>query len=192
MMELVGVTVAGSSGNGSAVFNNAAGGDAVLVMRSVTLAASDGAVPYGLTSNWQDTFSSPEHPEAAIAYLNNSVIGDHSTASCSVGMPSGNSTAAMISLGYNMSADATCVLNESTDSPNTDPMLSLFVDPDDGRTVLKPDLFSPLYNRGDVINCPAIDSLGTERPQNGRCDIGAIELSVAEAVRQIFLPSIVR
>ncbi|MEM9773579.1 MAG: choice-of-anchor Q domain-containing protein, partial [Chloroflexota bacterium] len=192
MMELVGVTIAGSSGNGSAVFNNAAGGDAVLVMRSVTLAASEGSVAYGFSNNWQDTLSSPEHPEAAIAYLNNSVIGDHNSSSCSVALPNGNSTASLISLGFNMAADDTCVLTAGSDSPSTDPMLTLFVDPDDGRIVLKPDPFSPLYNSGDVNNCPMIDSLGTQRPQNGRCDIGAVELSMAEAVRQIFLPTVVR
>lgn len=192
MMELVGVTIAGSVGNGSAVFNNAAGGDAVLVMRSVTLAANEATVAYGLVNSWQDTLSSPEHPEAAVTYLHNTVVGGHNTASCSVGDPSGNSTSSLISLGYNMSADETCALGEATDLSSTDPLLSLYVNPEDDRIVLKPDPFSPLYNRGDGSNCPTVDSLGTDRPQNGRCDIGAVELPTADAPRQIFLPAVTR
>ncbi|MEM8860066.1 MAG: choice-of-anchor Q domain-containing protein, partial [Chloroflexota bacterium] len=195
MMELEGVTIAGNSGNGSVVFNNASGGDAVLVMRSVTLASNHSDVPYGLTNRWQNS-SNAEHPEAAISYLNNSVIGGHNQASCSLGIPSDNSTSALISLGYNLSVDSTCNLTEQSDLNNTEPMFSLLkVDnsgSNKGRIVLIPNALSPIYNNGDPANCPSVDSRGTTRPTNGSCDIGAIELRTDEAPQIVNLPFITR
>ena len=61
-----------------------------------------------------------------------------------------------------------------------------------GRLILKPTTFSPLYDNGDPQTCPSADGRGVDRPQQAGCDIGAVELTTAEAPLYIFLPVIVR
>lgn len=96
------------------------------------------------------------------------------------------------SLGYNISPDNSCGLNQPTDLPNTNPMVAL--DPD-GNPVPQPA--SPAIDAGAVnsmvigddglasLPCGYVDLVGTARPQDGNgdgvfeCDIGAVEIAGA-------------
>ena len=59
------------------------------------------------------------------------------------------------------------------------PMLSgdpLFAEPEDSAPVLRLQAGSPALNTAHPTFCPATDQLGNPRPQDGGCDIGAIEM----------------
>jgi len=95
---------------------------------------------------------------------------------------------AIISVGYNISADDSCFLDQDSDQPNTDAMLSLN---EDGLPVLNPG--SPAIDSGSaeiylpdgadlaILPCGYVDINGVARPQDGNgdgvfeCDTGASE-----------------
>jgi predicted outer membrane repeat protein len=102
---------------------------------------------------------------------------------------------AFTSLGYNISADHSCGLNQPTDLPGTDPLVERNAD-----GVPIPSEDSPAIDGGAVealvigdedfasLPCGYVDLLGTARPQDGdgdgvfECDIGAVERAGAGAV----------
>ncbi|MGB5488095.1 MAG: choice-of-anchor Q domain-containing protein, partial [Lysobacterales bacterium] len=95
---------------------------------------------------------------------------------------------AFVSKGYNISTDASCSLNQVSDQPNTDPLLSLN---QNGLPILNPG--SPAIDAGSdsvlvfdgedmaVLPCGYMDINGMARPQDGdgnggfECDTGASE-----------------
>ena len=97
-------------------------------------------------------------------------------------------TGAFVSKGYNISTDDSCSLNQVSDQPNTDPMLSLN---ENALPVLNPG--SPAIDAGsdsvlvpdgeDLVSLPCgyVDINGVARPQDGdgdggfECDSGASE-----------------
>ena len=86
----------------------------------------------------------------------------------------------IVSLGHNLIADRTgCTLNGSGtgDKLNVDPKLTTLID--QGGVLRYYDLldFSPALESADPAGgaCPATDQRGVARPQNGVCDIGAVE-----------------
>jgi len=81
----------------------------------------------------------------------------------------------IVSLGYNISDDASCQLTEPTDLQNTDPLLGLLQDnggPTETHALLPG---SPAIDSGDNGTCPAVDQRGVARPQGAGCDRGAVE-----------------
>lgn len=91
----------------------------------------------------------------------------------------------MVSGGYNFSGDASCGFTASTDtSSGGDPLLST-LDLHDGPTANHvPVSGSPLLNRipaGDPA-CAGVDQRGFDRPANGACDIGSVEVRQVSAV----------
>lgn len=191
-MELNGVTIAGNHGAGAVVYNYAFGGDTVLWMRSVTLANNSTGMNYGLGNRYKTTVN----PQSVLTYVHNSVIGEHSTASCDAGVTVGNNSAMIVSLGYNLAADSSCNVTLPSDLSATDPLLNPLETGTggsyNGRLILKPTFFSPLFDRGDSGTCPGIDARGVGRPQYASCDIGAVELTAAEAPMRIYLPFVLR
>ncbi len=81
----------------------------------------------------------------------------------------------IVSLGFNLSDDASCHLIELTDLPNTDPLLGPLAD--NGGATLTHALLpgSPAIDSGDNANCPTRDQRGVPRPQGAGCDRGAVE-----------------
>jgi len=92
----------------------------------------------------------------------------------------------LTSLGYNISADASCGLGKSTDRQNTDPKLT---DPTGDSLVPGLAANSPAIDGGPAglvggqLPCGTADLLGTARPQDGdgdgpaECDVGALEVA---------------
>jgi hypothetical protein len=101
-------------------------------------------------------------------------------------------------VGHNLDSDGTCNLTDSTDLPNTDPMLGALQDnggPTPTHALL---LGSPAINAIPLGNCTydddgnsgtpevplADDQRGVTRPQGDTCDIGAYEIPAAETPRR--------
>lgn len=108
------------------------------------------------------------------------VIAAAGTADCTFDAPG-----AMTSDGYNFSGDASCGFTASTDiASGGDPLLST-LDLHDGLTANHlPVSGSPLLNRipaGDPA-CAGVDQRGFDRPANGACDIGSVEVRQVSAV----------
>jgi hypothetical protein len=83
----------------------------------------------------------------------------------------------VVSLGYNLSDDdgTACGLTTSTDLATTDPLLGDLIVPGWNASLHQPQPGSPAIDAGG-LDCPALDPVGTARPQGNGCDIGAIEV----------------
>lgn len=98
-------------------------------------------------------------------------------------------TQAFNSLGYNISNEGSCNLNQNTDLPNTDPMTNL----PDANGVISLKAGSPAIDAGavlmqdnpdgiDFLPCGPVDSRGLGRPQDANgdgvfeCDMGSYEV----------------
>lgn len=97
------------------------------------------------------------------------------------------------SLGGNIIGDGSCINpGLSSDQRNTDPKLT-FIDDNGGfapTVMVEED--SPAIDKGVDAGCPARDQRGVTRPQGDACDVGALELGIADAPNAIFLPMIDR
>ncbi len=96
----------------------------------------------------------------------------------------GNCTGAINSLGYNLETTNVCGLGATGDLTNTVPMLDVLGNY--GGAVQTYRLLggspgtNPARNSGDpLVGCPGVDARGISRPQEGRCDIGAVEYQPA-------------
>lgn len=87
------------------------------------------------------------------------------------------------SLGYNAQDvnDPECLMNQPTDMNTVDPQLGPLQDNGGPTDTLLPALASPLIGAGDPANCSGSDQRGVPRPQNGSCDIGAVERTTPTA-----------
>lgn len=80
----------------------------------------------------------------------------------------------------NLSSDATCAsLTAPNDLTNTNPLLRPlgFASPFDFTPTHLPMPNSPALNRIPPARCIASDQRGVTRPQNGACDVGAVEMA---------------
>lgn len=97
-------------------------------------------------------------------------------------------TNAFTSLGYNISPDDSCNLDQPSDQPNTEAMMDLsefgWVIPQPGSPAIDGGFEDVIVQPGEPLAlppCPTIDGRGTARPQDGdgdgnfECDLGAIE-----------------
>ena len=101
--------------------------------------------------------------------LTNSIHGD-----CSV---SGSRT----SHGYNFDSDGSCGFNQLTDHSHAgDPHLGALADNGGPTLTLLPQTGSPLINKVPATpwGYQSTDERGVARPQQGSCDIGAVEIAV--------------
>jgi uncharacterized membrane protein len=122
------------------------------------------------------------------ANVYNSIIAGNQNVNCGAF----GTGSAINSLGHNLSSDASCFFAESSDLPNTDPLL-MPLGEYGGPTpthALRPG--SPAIDAGGNANCPATDQRGIARPFDGNasgtatCDIGAVEaqrqLTIVESI----------
>ena len=163
--------------------------------------------PFGRVFSSSDTFSHPENGIDSTAYLklfgglfNIAGVEDRLQAA---GQPPPKTqamcndfgTGAFASAGYNISADASCGLDQSTDLSGTDPMVDA-----DANGYPMPQPGSPAIDSGatDVmvfeghslamLPCGYRDVAGTARPQDANgdgvfeCDRGAMEVPGAGAI----------
>ena len=86
-----------------------------------------------------------------------------------------NCGGAIVSLGHNLSSDATCPLTATGDLSGTNALLGPLQDNGGPSFALLPTTASPAVNNGDNTNCPAVDQRGVARFLGSACDIGAVE-----------------
>ncbi len=112
----------------------------------------------------------------------------------SVGQPNclvGGSNPQIVSLGNNLSDDATCTgLGQPGDQTSVDPLLQGFADNGGGTLTYAPALGSPTIDAGNNAACAespvnGLDQRGALRPAGVACDIGAHEFG-AEPPALIF------
>ncbi len=81
----------------------------------------------------------------------------------------------ILSLGHNLSSDASCALTATLDLSSTTPLLGAFANNGGFTHSFMPSANSPLVNAGDGVFCPGDDQRGVGRPIGSACDIGSIE-----------------
>jgi hypothetical protein len=107
--------------------------------------------------------------------LRATLLADNASGNCQV------SGGALTSNNDNLSSDATCAgsLTASNDLTNTNPLLRpLALNGAPLAPSHAPLPHSPALNRIPPARCVADDQRNAVRPQNGRCDVGAVELRV--------------
>ncbi|HEY3629721.1 MAG TPA: DUF11 domain-containing protein [Jatrophihabitantaceae bacterium] len=97
-----------------------------------------------------------------------------------ISTPSGdNCEQALTSLGHNIDNGNSCGLGAAGDLTGTDPKVGQLADNGGPTFTELPALDSPALNAGLASKCPATDQRGIARPQDGACDIGAVERTFA-------------
>ncbi len=103
------------------------------------------------------------------------LLAGNTTANCAI------SGGTLISANDNLSSDASCAaLSAPNDLTNTNPLLRPlgFASPFDFTPTHRPMPNSPALNHIPPARCILTDQRNTPRPQNGACDVGAVELAV--------------
>jgi len=106
--------------------------------------------------------------------LLNTIIANNSNGNCYFG----NVAATLVNEDYNISSDTSCNLGGANDMENTDPRLGPLAN-NGGRTKTHlPTKDSPAIDAGFNLFTSGLetDQRGVTRPQNGRVDIGSVEL----------------
>jgi CSLREA domain-containing protein len=78
--------------------------------------------------------------------------------------------------GWNISGDNSCNLRNPTDQTTVTPRLSTLATHAGGIPTMVPYVDSPAVGAGGGPACPLTDERGVSRPQDGRCDVGAVEV----------------
>ncbi len=99
-------------------------------------------------------------------YLKNSLLATNA---------SGNCLGPITSLGHNLDDDATCQLTASGDLTRIAPLLDVLGAYGGQTQTHRLQAASAARDAGDNAGCPAYDQRDIARPQNGLCDIGAVE-----------------
>ena len=107
-------------------------------------------------------------------------------------VPSG--TVSITSSNYNLSDDTSCnnYFTQANDQKNVNPLLGPLANNGGPTLTQLPATGSPAVDHGGPV-CPATDQRGVTRPQNGVCDIGAVERRANESVMlYLYLPLVRR
>ena len=159
--EIINTTLSGNeAGLGGGLFNY---GTAVLT--HVTFAgntAGKGTAIYQVGSNAQATLT-----------MQNVLLGGGSPGSNCAG--ENPTIAPIVSLGHNLSSDASCRLTMSTDQPDTDPLLGPLADNGGPTLTHLPAVGSPAIDQGLCLETAKFDQRDFKRPFGPTCDIGAVE-----------------
>jgi CSLREA domain-containing protein len=168
-------------GNSTVSDNQADLGGAVFVEGNATF----NAVHSTFWGNEAITFGGTMYKVGDI-FMMNSIIAGSTPGNCI------SIATAFVSLGNNISDDATCDLNEPSDQENTDPLLAPLADNGGGTLTHALLPGSPALDNASNVGCTvedvaSLDQRGVWRPINVRCDIGAYESG-----SMIFLPIVQR
>ncbi len=106
----------------------------------------------------------------AIAHLRATLLAGNSPQNCVI------ASATLTSQNDNLSSDASCPLGASNDLTNTQPLLRPLEMNGGLAASHRPLPHSLALNRIPPARCVASDQRGVARPQNGACDVGAVEL----------------
>lgn len=99
--------------------------------------------------------------------LVNTLIGGSNGGNCA-----GNK---VLSLGHNLSSDASCAITTTGDLSSTQPLLGAFANNGGATFSFMPQATSPAVNAADNARCTSEDQRGVGRPIGAACDIGSIE-----------------
>ncbi|NOQ93713.1 MAG: CSLREA domain-containing protein [Methylophaga sp.] len=170
-------------GGGIANFSDT-GSDGIVISNS-TLALNSSLNPYPTTGGnaiYNSRYGEDGTFSGRLVIKNSIITGDGSEHTLCVGP--------ITSSGYNITTDDSCSLTDSTDQPNTDPLIGLLQD-NGGRTFTHAPLFgSPAINAIPINDCIDVDSnpmvfdqRGRPRPEpaNGNCDIGSVEINISDS-----------
>lgn len=112
---------------------------------------------------------------------NNGTVNLHNTILDSSGSDNcAGNAAEVVSLGYNISSDSTCLSGGTDDLLSTDPLLEPLADNGGGTQTHALQEDSPAIDSADPASCPGTDQRGVSRPRGDGCDRGAYELIVIE------------
>jgi hypothetical protein len=177
-VTLTNVTVSGNStDNGNGVDSSNGGGLAVgpgatLTATNVTIANNSAKTAMG-GNLWSAS--------AANTTLTNTLIAN--------AISGGDCAGAFTSAGHNLASDHSCdaSLNFGNgDYAGLNPQLGPLANNGGSTLTHLPANTSPAINRGANTGCPATDQRGIARPQNNVCDIGAVEVQLANATAPSF------
>lgn len=108
-------------------------------------------------------------------FVSNSIIANNTSGS--------DCSEAIVSEGYNLDSDGSCGLTASGDLTATDPLLNAIALNGGSTPNLLPQPGSPVIDAGNpaAVNstaqaCVGLDQRGILRPQDGRCEIGSVEI----------------
>ncbi len=170
----------GSSAYGGALYN----AGATVSFNNTTVADNQALGGYGLYDRGPASAGGIAHNAGALT-LRNTIVASNS---------GGNCTGAVSSGGHNLESANTCSLTATGDTVAVDPLLGP-LQANGGQTHTRALLAgSPAVNAGnpsspwwptDPNRCATTDQRGIDRPQTGRCDIGAYELVPPAAVTDL-------
>jgi CSLREA domain-containing protein/uncharacterized repeat protein (TIGR01451 family) len=162
-LQVTNATITGnkSLGGGSTVGGGIHSND-TLTLTNVTLDANTANIHNNLQNNGPTTFV-------------NTIVsnGQGSTPNNNCEQP------ITTSLGHNIDSGNSCGFTAAGDQINTDPKLGPLANNGGPTFTEMPALDSPALNAGLASKCPATDQRGVARPQDGVCDIGAVERTFA-------------
>lgn len=123
-------------------------------------------------------------------------VGNSIISSVSGQVACGGSGGTAVSNGYNLAIDQSCTFLTATgDLTGINPDLNAINSPAEGAAYHAPKLTSPVLDAGNPATpgsggtaCLATDTRGLARPQNLRCDIGAMEI----LVYRVYAPLVIR
>jgi hypothetical protein len=99
---------------------------------------------------------------------------------------------AILSNGFNLSSDASCPFNQSSDWNSVLANLGPLALNGNGGPTLTHIAFPPSKAVDGGSGCPPADQRGVARPQGLACDIGAVEYVPGELSPWLYLPLILR
>lgn len=171
----------GAGGGFYTVYDNGTGLSITLLNTTVTKNRGSQGVGVQIF----DRGNTPSYSSSALD-LTNSIIADNESGDCAKEATGGLifTGQPVISYGHNLDGDGTCLLatvRQPNDIPNGNANLGPLTD--NGGPTLTHLLLagSAALDAGDDISCAAepvsgVDQRGVLRPQNGHCDIGAVEV----------------
>ncbi len=118
--------------------------------------------------------------------IRNSIVAGNGDSNCEFGL---------FSTGYNVEDTSTCGFGQSTDQPNTQPLLEPLGGVGGASLYHALASTSPAIDAGDNAMCPLYDQRGIARPVDGDgdgvaiCDIGAVEY---EPLFSLYLPLVLK
>lgn len=158
------ITLTNSTITGSSGATALQGDNHTLTLTQVTIAGNaDGGV------------GDDQSPNTTSLTFTNVILADNGTHNC------GPILFGAFASDFSISSDGTCsTWTGAGNQLNTDAKLAPLADNGGPTRTLLPDLDSPAIDGGTVVGCPGFDQRGTVRPQGPSCDVGAVEVTVAD------------